>query len=158
MVRRANVYHSRTTSTRVAALARGYRSGLEDTNAAHLRAHGVDAKYEDPGSVIEYTEPASKHRYTPDFVLPNGIIIETKGYFSPSDRKKHLLIKQEHPHLDIRFVFSRAATPINKGSRTTYASWCQKNGFAFAEKLVPLEWMIDPNKNTTKKSRRRTSK
>ena len=32
--------------------------------------------------------------YTPDFVLPNGVIIETKGRFVAADRRKHLEIKK----------------------------------------------------------------
>ena len=42
---------------------------------------------------IQYEKPATKHKYTPDFVLPNGIIIEAKGIFEREDRQKHLLIK-----------------------------------------------------------------
>lgn len=38
-------------------------------------------------------------------------------------------------------MFSRARTPIYKGSKTTYADWCEKNGFQWAEKLIPREWI-----------------
>lgn len=59
----------------------------------------------------------------------------------PGDRQKMLWIKEQHPHLDIRFVFTRSASPIYKGSKTTYAAWCQKHGFLFADKVVPGEWL-----------------
>lgn len=81
--------------------------------------------------------------YTPDFLLPNGIIIETKGRFLPEDRRKHLEVRKQHPELDIRFVFSRASAPINKGSKTTYAMWCEKHGFLWADKQIPDDWLYE---------------
>lgn len=123
---------------------RGYRSGLEDSISEHLQSLGVLAEYEN--TKISYTQPESKHVYTPDWELPNGIIIESKGIFELADRKKHLLIKAQHPDLDIRFVFSRSKSPIRKGSPTTYAAWCIKHGFLYADKLVPLAWIKEPSK------------
>jgi len=79
--------------------------------------------------------------YTPDFELPNGIIIESKGRFVAADRKKHLLVQKQYPSLDIRFVFSNSRAKISKGSKTTYAMWCEKNGFQYADKLIPKEWL-----------------
>ena len=116
-----------------------YRSGLEDKVAAQLRDADIDAKYEE--YQIPYEIPASPHTYTPDFVLPNGIIIETKGVFDVDDRKKHLLIQKQYPKLDIRFVFSSSKTHIYKGSKTTYADWCEKYGFKYADKWIPDKWL-----------------
>ena len=73
------------------------------------------------------------------------MIVETKGIFEVADRQKHLLVKQQHPGLDIRFVFSRSKSPIRKGSPTTYANWCVKNGFLFADKLIPQDWIDEPH-------------
>lgn len=126
-------------SQRFRGIAAGYRSGLEEQLAEQLRQAGVVAEYE--STTIRYEQPASQHRYTPDFVLPNGIIVESKGRFLAADRKKHLLIKQQHPNLDIRFVFSRSAAPITKGSKTTCADWCRKHGFQFADKAIPPSWI-----------------
>jgi hypothetical protein len=91
---------------------------------------------------VAYIIPASEHTYNPDFKLPNGIIIETKGRFVIADRKKHLLVKQQHPELDIRFVFTNSKNKINKKSKTTYADWCEKNGFKYADKEIPEEWFL----------------
>lgn len=97
---------------------------------------------------IKYTVPERVATYTPDFVLlENGIIVESKGIFDAEDRQKHILIKDQHPDLDIRLVFSRANTPIYKGSPTTHAKWAEKHGFKFAEKLVPEAWMREPPKS-----------
>lgn len=121
-----------------------YRSGLEETLADFLRSRNIDGNYE--AYKIEYVVPESNHTYTPDFVLPNGIIIESKGVWDSDDRKKHLLIKQQNPHLDIRFVFSRSKSKIYKGSKTTYADFCEKNGFKYADKEIPEEWLKEPKK------------
>nr|CAI9750376.1 endonuclease [Autographiviridae sp.] len=123
-----------------------YRSGLEDKVAEQLRDAEVDAKYEE--YQIPYSIPATNHTYTPDFVLPNGIIVETKGVFEVEDRKKHLLVKSQYPNLDIRFVFSSSKTPIYKGSKTTYATWCNKYGFKYADKWIPDKWLRERKKDT----------
>lgn len=106
-----------------------------------MRSEGIDPQYEQ--TVIRYTKPESEHRYTADFRLPNGIIVETKGRFLVEDRKKHLLLKEQHPELDIRFVFTRSATKISKTSKTSYADWCLKYGFRFADKLIPQAWLTE---------------
>jgi hypothetical protein len=127
------------------AIAAGYRSGLEEKVGAQLESAGIVVQYE--SFKITYLVPASKHKYTPDYELPNGIIIETKGRFMASDRKKHVLIKEQHPELDIRFVFSNPKAKLRKGSPTTYADWCDKNGFKWASKWVPEEWLAEkPNR------------
>lgn len=98
---------------------------------------------------LRYTIPESVHTYTPDFILPNGIIIEAKGLFETADRKKHLLIKKQYPHLDIRFVFQNPKNTLYKGSKTTYADWCKKYGYKYATKLIPAEWFNEESKPTS---------
>lgn len=120
------------------ARAMGYRSGLEVTVANQLEKMGVDFGYE--SMKIEWVDHKVR-KYTPDLVLPNGIIIETKGRFVATDRRKHLEIQKQHPELDIRFVFSNANNKLNKGSKTTYAKWCEQKGFKWAEKVIPEEWL-----------------
>lgn len=117
----------------------GFRSGLESAVYEDLKANGVDAEYE--AHKVHFTYPPRDAKYTPDFVLPNGIIIETKGRFVVADRKKHLIIQEQHPDLDIRFVFSNSRNRISKGSKTTYAMWCEKYGFKYADKLIPKTWL-----------------
>jgi hypothetical protein len=96
---------------------------------------------------VKYTPPPKEHTYTPDFELENGIIIETKGYFTSADRQKMKWVKEQHPELDIRMVFGNARNRINKGSKTTYADWCVRYGYKWAEKFVPQEWIDEPSKN-----------
>lgn len=123
------------------AIKNGYRSGLEDRISDQLKSRSVPVKYEE--FKIKYLVPESLHTYTPDFELPNGIIIESKGRFVAADRKKHLLVQQQHPKLDIRFVFSNSKAKISKGSKTSYADWCIKHGFLYADKLIPEEWISE---------------
>lgn len=130
---------AKKVTTRQAARLKGYRSGLEETIDVSLKAVGVNGEYEQ--HKIAYTKPATQHKYTPDFRLPNGIFVETKGRFVTADRKKHLLIKEQHPELDIRFVFQNANNRLSKKSKTTYADWCNKYGFLYAEKEIPKEWL-----------------
>ena len=128
-----------TSSKRANAMKHGWRSGLEEDVAKALTEAGVPFTYEEVK--IKYIKPASEHQYTPDFQLDNGIIVETKGRFLIADRKKHMLIKRQQPHLDIRFVFSNSKQKLNKGSYTTYAQWCEKNGFLYSDKTIPEHWI-----------------
>lgn len=129
----------RKVTKRQAAVKNGYRSGLEEVVDSTLKQRNIDGEYEK--HKIKYTIPATEHTYTPDFRLPNGIFVETKGRFVVEDRKKHVLIKKQHPELDIRFVFQNSKNKIRKGSPTTYADWCIKHGFLYADKTIPQEWL-----------------
>lgn len=122
-----------------------YRSGLEAKNQEWLEKNGIKAEYE--MYYVQYTIPESLHRYTCDFKLPNGIMVETKGIFDADDRKKHMLVREQHPELDIRFVFSSSRSKLYKGSPTSYATWCEKNGFQYADKFIPVEWLKEKTKS-----------
>ena len=124
---------------RETAVKYGFRSGLELDLDESLKTLGIDGEYEK--NKILYTQPETQHTYTPDFRLPNGIYVETKGRFVMEDRKKHTLIKEQHPELDIRFVFQNSKNKIRKGSKTTYGDWCDKHGFIYADKTIPNEWL-----------------
>jgi hypothetical protein len=119
----------------------GFKSGLEENISNQIAGKGIEVKYE--SEKVAYIIPASQHTYNPDFRLPNGIIIETKGRFVAADRKKHLLVKEQHPNLDIRFVFSNSKNKITKNSKTTYGMWCEKNGYKYADKEIPEEWFLE---------------
>jgi len=126
------------SKVRQRALKAGYRSGLEETISLQLTSLSVPVLYETEKIKYEVNEVRT---YTPDFKLPNGIIIESKGRFVAADRKKHLLIQKQHIFLDIRFVFSNSKAKLTKGSKTTYGDWCKQHGFLYADKLIPEEWI-----------------
>lgn len=126
-----------------AGLVLGYRSGLEEKISAQLTELNVDFSYET--EKIYYTQPAKNRSYKPDFIKSksdgNKLYIETKGRLTAADRKKHEWVKDQNPNLDIRFIFTNSNTKIAKNSKTTYADWCNKNGFLFADKEIPKEWL-----------------
>ena len=123
--------------------SRGYRSTFETTVCQFLDLEGIKYKYE-PDAIEYFHEPST---YTPDLKLENGIYIELKGYFDAADRKKHLLIKQQHPDLDIRFVFMKPKNKLNKNSATTYGDWCDQHGFKWAGGTIPLSWVKEKPKS-----------
>jgi hypothetical protein len=127
-----------TSERRRHAIKNGYRSGLEDDIAKDLKDRGVEFEYEKLKVQWQLLENKT---YTPDFKLPNGIIIESKGRFVQADRKKHLIIQDQHPFLDIRFVFSNSRSKLYKGAKSTYGDWCNKHGFLYADKRIPEEWL-----------------
>jgi len=121
-----------------AALKHGYRSGLEIKVKDYLKDKNVMFKYE--AIKIEW-EDLMYRTYTPDFILQNGIIIEVKGRFTSDDRRKHVAVKKQHPNLDIRFVFENSRRKLSKGAKTTYATWCERNKFLYADRVIPEEWL-----------------
>ena len=127
-----------TSERRRHAIKNGYRSGLEDDIAKDLKGRGVEFEYEKLKVQWQLLENKT---YTPDFKLPNGIIIESKGRFVKADRKKHLIIQDQHPFLYIRFVFSNSRSKLYKGAKSTYGDWCNKHGFLYADKRIPDEWL-----------------
>lgn len=128
-----------------------YRSTLEDATVEYLDSRGVQYEYETVK--IPYTKPASFHTYTPDFLITTKsgkqIFVETKGIWEYADRYKHLLIREQHPDLDIRFVFDRSKTRISKNSWTTYADICEGKArkpfkdvvWKYADKTIPEDWL-----------------
>ena len=123
--------------------SRTYRSGLEDQIASFLKEHQKEVRYEK--LKIEW-EDLRYRTYTPDFELDNGIFIETKGMFDNDDRRKHIAIKEQHPELDIRFVFSNANEKLYKGAKSRYCDLCDKNGFKWAQRIIPQEWLTEKGK------------
>ena len=100
-----------------------FRSGLEEKVADLMVELGV--KYEYESTKVPYV---IQHNYTPDFLLPNGIFLECKGYWDPDD---------------IRMVFQSPFNKISKKSKTTYAQWCDKHNIlwtSFAN--IPIEWLV----------------
>ena len=128
----------------IAARKYGFRSGLELKIADYLKQQKCKYKYE--ALKIEW-EDLTYRTYTPDFVLGNGIIIETKGMFTLADRKKHLAIKKQHPQLDIRFVFENSNRRLRKGAKTRYYQWCNRHDFDYYDRIIPEEWLKEKGKD-----------
>ena len=121
----------------------GFRSGLEAKVSQQLEFAGVPFEYEE--LTLSFIQPEKVRKYTPDFCLmkKNGepLIVETKGIFTLEDRQKMLWVKEQYPDLDIRIVFSNSKAKLRKGAKSSYADWCNKNEYKFADKFIPQEWI-----------------
>lgn len=120
-----------------------YRSKFEGEVAKVLK--GSYARYEP--FMISYVKV---HTYKPDWILPNGIILEAKGRFKSEDRAKHLLIKEQHPDLDIRFIF-KFNNKLYKSSKTRYSDWCKQYGYKYAFQRLPKKSKLPLMRNELKK-------
>tara|TARA_R100000655_G_scaffold88996_1_gene129475 strand:+ start:195 stop:545 length:351 start_codon:yes stop_codon:yes gene_type:complete len=114
-----------------------FRSKLEEKVSDLLCRLGVNYEYEDRRIPYQI-----QHNYIPDFHLANGIFLETKGYWSSSDRRKVKNIIEQNPQLDIRMVFQNPNNRINKKSKTTYSMWCDKNNIKHCSfSNIPIDWL-----------------
>ena len=105
------------------------RSKLEQNLAKLL--NDTECIWEYEVTKIPYTIPESKHIYTVDFSLYNGVLLEGKGYLSDyAERRKYVLLKEQHPDLDLRFVFDNP-NKLCGGTKMTHAAWATKYGFKF---------------------------
>ena len=120
-----------------------FRSNYEKVVCNKLDEQNVPFQYE---TLNLHYEVSEQRKYTPDVILPNGIILELKGRFSTADRKKMLLVISQHPDKDIRMVFQRHTNKLFKGSKTTYSEWCDKTHLKWADKVVPIEWINEKKK------------
>ena len=115
-----------------------FRSKLEEDIANLLQELGVSYEYE--STRVPYV---IQHHYNPDFILPNHVHLEAKGYWAPEDRRKIKAVKRDNPDLDLRMVFQSPFNTISKKSKTTYAQWCEKHDIPWTSWAnIPLDWLI----------------
>lgn len=143
---RKNHFHSSGNSKRATAIKYGYKSGLEQTVAEHIKSTEYDLKYET--ETIHYIVPERKAKYTPDFVFTkrNGtfMFIETKGRWTTADRQKMKHVLASNLGIDIRMVFQNPNQRLTKTSKTTYAEFALKLGIQHvAKKDIPAEWLAE---------------
>ena len=114
-----------------------FRSGLEEKVADLLGELGVSYEYE--STKVPYV---IQHTYTPDFILPSGVMLECKGYWDADDRRKIKAVKTLNPDLDLRMVFQAPYNTISKKSKTTYAQYCERLNIPWTSfHNIPLEWL-----------------
>ena len=119
-------------------LSHGFRSRFEFEFAQYLAKHKI--KYEYEKDKFRYIVPIKS--YTPDFYLKDyEFYLELKGNLDVTDRVKHLLVKEQNPSLDVRFIIPNSKKKIYKGSKTTYATWCDRHGFLYANNRIPSIWL-----------------
>lgn len=133
------------------------RSKFEETIGKALdKLKGVKWWYEPLRIPYKYT---TTRYYIPDFVIYKGklkrprkpltldklkdtILIEAKGWFKSRDRTKMMFLKEQYPHLDIRFLFQQDNKLTKAKNSMRYSEWAEKNGFQWSVgEEVPKEWI-----------------
>lgn len=135
------VLRKKSRATRAKAKKAGFRSGFEHKVAEQLTEECVNWDYEK--DKFHYVIPETDHTYKTDFTVEtkHGIMyIETKGKLTLEDRKKLIFVRDQH-NIDLRILFQNANVKLRKGSNTTYGQWATKNGFKWANKAIPKEWL-----------------
>ena len=91
---------------------------------------------------LDFIQPEQKRKYIPDFKLTENAYLEVKGKFTTEDRKKMLWVKEQYPHIRFYLLFQNPRLKIRKGSPTSVADWCDKNGFEWTDihKGIPQHW------------------
>lgn len=125
------------------------RSKLEENFEYLLNDLEVKYKYED--TKLTYIVPESKHTYLIDWSLPNNIYVETKGYLSDhKERSKYILIKEQYPELDLRFVFMDC-NKLCGGAKYSHGTWATKQGFKYCsikDYEIIKEWLNEASHNS----------
>lgn len=127
-------------------MGRKYRNKFEIVTGESLERNSIKFEYETER--LPYTIEAN---YIPDFILHTRsgrkIYIETKGNgrsFDGASRRKLIAVRSQHPEKDIRIVFwgdGKFGATRKDGTRQTQSGWAHKNGFKYAIKTIPEEWL-----------------
>ena len=159
-------YPESVTSEAMMRARRAFRPFYEEIET-QLKVHRLEYELNNKDNSIEYINCKKTKVFVPRFVMSDGMIVESVSYLLKQDCRKYLLLREQYPNLDIRFIFESADKYVSGGDGLTLAEWAASNKFHWANKLFPLEWMIettDPSfKGRTKikkpsSSRARTNK
>ena len=139
-----------------------FRSIFERRVADYFKEEGIKWKYEEIKFAYYQqqtwkmtcpncgaTSPVLKKRtYTPDFILPNGTLIEVKGRLTSTERSKLISIQEYHPELDLKLVMENdRQTGLKRYPMNS--DWLSAHGFDFtfvgrhAIKEMPEHWFED---------------
>lgn len=131
----------------------GYRSGAEEKIAEYLTEKHIGFEYE--SLTLQYskkirqgmctdcssTEVVQQLKYTPDFILTNGNVIEYKGRLTSKDRSKLIAVKKANPDVNLKLLFG-SNNKLQKNKEKRYADWAIDNGFDYEIGLYPPErWL-----------------
>lgn len=110
------------------------RNKFESRIARQLVSSGAAFGYEEER--LAYT---IKGFYKSDFTIRcksgKKIVIETKGYFRPEDKRKMVAVKKQHPDLDIRILFYSHSK--------SYIKWAEKYNIPWAVREIPQSWITE---------------
>lgn len=125
-----------------------FRSKFEASISKYLLSKGVQFTFE--RLTLPFVQPSKKRKYKPDFKIEEtSVVIEAKGYLTARDREKLLLVREQHPNVNLVLLFMDSRKRLNKRSPTSYADWCTKHGIPFADfrSGIPDNWLHNKEKN-----------
>lgn len=127
-----------------------FKSKFEEIVGEYLTNNNEKGELQYEVDTIPYTQPEVKRKYKPDFKIADNVYVECKGIFSLDDRKKMLWVKEQHPEKTFYLLFYNAHQKLRKNSSTSYADWCDKHGFIWADlfksgRSIPQEWFKEDN-------------
>ena len=101
---------------RANAIKHGYRSGFEHKVSDQLKENKIKFEYET--TVIPYIRPETKHTYTIDFTLPNGILIK------PGDKNElknaiKIIVGNENKFKNVNIEFLKKFSYEDFGDKMT---------------------------------------
>lgn len=126
------------------------RSLFEIAIANHLEndANELGYSWDYESADYKYQKPLSKlSTYTPDFkiITRSGkvIFIEAKGRFRDlAEYKKVLWVQEQHPDIEIRFLFQNSMLKHSPSLPLTYGTRAEKDGFRWAHgSIIPKSWL-----------------
>ena len=122
-------------------------SASEVDFAGTMDVHGIRWLYA-PDNFPWYPPVKS---YTPDFKVyrkdGSSFYVEYKGFLWNEDKTKMKAMKEQHPNVDIRFVFANAKKPVHgaktrkNGTKMSHAEWAEKHDYKWAEGFIPPAWL-----------------
>lgn len=119
-----------------------------------LKRNGIPFYYretcprgEEIALLFDQPDRSRPNRYYPTFVVTDDegkrVVIQQKGRFITADRQKLILLKQQHPEIEFRIVFTRSKTRISTMSTTTYAAWCERYSFQYCDSVPSKAWISE---------------
>ena len=121
-----------------------YRSWFEVDIAIDALEREIEFEYEKEH--IVWIEPEKVRKYHPDYFVYTRsgklILVEAKGRWTASDRKKICFVTEQNPDLDLRMLFERDNTLSKSPKSKTYTEWCARKGIKCAVgRSIPEEWL-----------------
>ena len=125
---------------------RTFASAAEIKCATDMDNRGVTWEYEP--EKWSWNPPPKKYAVDFKVIRVDGscFYVEYKGYFRTEDKVKMIAIKKQYPERDVRMVFTHPEKPVEgatmrkDGTKLSNAEWATKNGYLYAEKVIPDEW------------------
>ena len=136
------------------------KDGVADHGTTFVLGRRVYSSYRKPDNIMTLEQLYKNQNFTTNIrykQTSNSLIKSTQVEIGKPiadnssglyvNRRKHLAIQRQHPHLDIRFVFTNSRSKLRKGAKSSYGQWCDKYGFRYYDRIIPEDWLKEKGKN-----------